>query len=158
MASLMRSSARNAACPSFMWYPVMFFFRAFSALTPPIPSTHLPAVSAYSVSPPVQLVGNRPVLDAVPIDVRVQEVDHDLAHHDLPHLGVHDAARHFDRHHERRTVLAVEKPGRHVVKIYLREALLLPPVQVQVLVEVAEPVEQADAGKGEGRARLADFR
>ena len=89
-------------------------------------------------------------LVVVVLDVGVEQVQLDPADLGQPDLGVERCAGQVDR-----DAGAVDQGQGHAVRVEDRVALLLPPVGVEVLAEVPEPVHQPDPVSGDPRLLAA---
>ena len=93
--------------------------------------------------------GDEAVLGAVLLDVRVEEVERGAADLDLPDLGRDEAARQVHGYLDGVTPGVEAAVDGHVVPVVLGVGLLLEAVRVEVLLEVALPVEEAHADEGQ---------
>ncbi len=105
----------------------------------------------------VQDVGDRPIRWIIGRNVRVEEEDRsppDLRH---PYRGVHGAVGDLHAHLERRPVACAGATHRQLGGIEIGLGVLLVPIGVDLLTEVAAAVEEADADERERgiRRRLA---
>ena len=153
MSRRIRSSPRNAQCPSFMWKTRGRMPSASSARMPPIPSTISCRMRSLAVAA-VQLVGDVLEIRRVLGDVGVEQHERDPAHLRPPRTQ-HAPSRPASSTVTRTGRLRSPWNGRIGMhrEVVDRVALLLPALGGQVLAEVALLVEQADADERHARAR-----
>ena len=99
---------------------------------------------AHVRAPAVELVGDVPILGARVLRyVRVQQIEGHPAHLRSPHLGEHGTTRAGNVDRERRAVGNALARQRKIVEVVVLERLLLPPIGVEILAEVALLIEQS---------------
>ena len=86
-------------------------------------------------------------------DVGVEQQDRHAADLRHPHRRVHLAVGELDAHLERRAVAAARASQRQLVRVEVGLGVLLVPIGVDLLAEVAAPVEEADADERQRRVR-----
>ena len=91
----------------------------------------------------VELRRDEPVFEPVFGDVGVEQEERDAADHHLPHLGIHVAVE--DAHgDDERLVGDAHFRHRQMVEVLVETDALLPAVFVDLLFEIAVPVEEGD--------------
>ena len=101
----------------------------------------------------VQARGDPPVHPIVVGPLRVQEEERDAADVDAPNLQANPAPPQVDHHREGLAVGAGDERGGEPVRVGFDPVLVLPARGVHALVEVALPVQDADADHGQAPVR-----
>ena len=99
----------------------------------------------------VEVAGDGTVLVVVALDLGVEQVEGDAPHVDLPDLRAHRAARIGQLDQDGRPVVAALQGHGQQGEIVAAVVLALAPLEIDLLVEVAEAVGQAHAHQGEAQ-------
>ena len=101
----------------------------------------------------IEDVRDRPISDVVGRDVGVEQEDRHAADLGNPDGSAHGAIGDLDADLERRAIASAGPPEGQQRRIEVRLGVLLVAIGVDLLAEVATPVEEADADEREGRVR-----
>ncbi len=116
----------------------------------PADAEHEFLVQSHLAAADVQDVGDRTILDRVLRQVRVEQQDRHAAHLDEPDGDRQVAPGQLHRHGQRQAVRVLDAADRQSAQVVVRVVVLLVPVGVDRLAEVAVAIEQAHAERRQG--------